>query len=144
MEGPFDIHKSSRLSGLPITMLDYLCRTKIVSPSSPAVRGRGRKRLYTFSDIIILRYVSKLLSSGVGVSRLGKALHGLRTFHPEFSSASLPSSYIVTDGRDVFLQRGDQVLESLATGQFAFAFVIEVARLRTEVIHELERMRSAS
>lgn len=144
MEEAFDTRQAAILSGLPVTMIDYLCRTNIAVPSYPVERGRGRKRMYTFTDVVILRGIAKLLDAGVGVSRLGRALNNLRKHHPEIISTSLPTPYIVTDGREVFLRRSDEVLETLATGQLAFGFVIEVARLMEEVNSELIRLRAAS
>lgn len=144
MEDTFDSRQAARLSGLTLTMLDYLCRSGVVTPSSSAPRGRGRKRLYTFTDVVILRGVSKLLAAGVGVSRLAKALRRLKSRYPDLATDLSPGSYIVTDGRDLYVRCSDQVLESLATGQLAFGFVIEVGRLREEVVSELDRMKLVS
>lgn len=138
MHKNFDIGMAANLSGLTIAMVDYLCRTKVVLPSGSGQRGRGKKRRYSFGDVVVLRAVARLLLAGVSVSRLKKALLALRKFHPEITPDNLPKPYIVSDGMDVFLRHGEEVLECLSSGQFSFAFVIEVAKLRAEVLEQLE------
>lgn len=139
----FEISTAAKLSGLTITMVDYLCRTKVVTPSVRGQRGRGKRRQYTFGDVVILRAVSKLLKAGVSVSRLKLAFLALRKYHPEITPNALPKPYIVSDGENVFLRHGDEVLECLSNGQFAFAFVIEISQLRSEVLSELEYYSAA-
>ena len=136
MNNLFEIGYAAKLSGLTVSMVDYLCRTKIVIPSTNE-RGRGRKRLYTFAEVVVLKAVSKLLKAGVDVCKLGKALKALRKYHPEITPDTLPNMYLVTDGEEVYFRQKDNVLECLATGQMSFAFVIEIESIRKEILsHE--------
>ena len=137
----FQISEAARLSGLKRPMLDYLCRQGILEPSLPKRRGRGRRRLYTFGDVVMLRVLAKLLESGISVMRLKQALLALRRHHPEITPTSLPSRYLVTNGQYAFLRRSETTLETLDEGgQMAFAFVIELETVRDEVAEEAERM----
>lgn len=138
MEETFEIGLAAKLSGLTVTMVDYLCRTKVIEPTIKGQRGRGKKRQYSFGDVVILRAMARLLLAGVSVGRLKKALQSLRRYHPEITTNNLPKPYIFCDGKDIFFRHGDEVLESLSSGQFSFGFVIEIAKLRTEVIEQLE------
>lgn len=137
MNSFFDIGTVAKLSGLSIAMVDYLCRTKIVVPTCK-LRGRGRKRLYTFPQIIVLRVISKLLGAGVSVSKLGKAIKGLKKFHPEITPNTLPGLYLVTNGAEIYFRRKDEVLECLSNGQLSFAFVIEIEAVKNEIIKNEE------
>ena len=62
----------------------------------------------------------------------------MRKYHPEITPDTLPSAYLVTNGTDVFLKQEDGVVECLTSGQFAFAFVIEIAAVRKEIIEHEE------
>lgn len=124
-------------------MIDYLCRHRLVVPTSGARRGRGRERRYAFGDLVVLRAVSKLLSAGLSVTRLRESLAQLRKLHPEITLTSLPASHMVTDGRNVFLKHSDEVIEMLGSGQLAFLFVLELSVLQKEVIAELEAVNVA-
>lgn len=129
----FSAARAATLAGVSLAMLNYLCRSKLVIPTASVARGHGIKRAYSFGDVVAMRLVAKLSAAGVSVLRLRKAFAGLRRFHSEITIKSLPGSHIVTDGRDLYLRRRGDSLERLLDGQFAFAFVVELAPLRDEV-----------
>jgi hypothetical protein len=82
----------------------------------------------------MLRAIAKLLKNGVSVSRLKVALAALREHHREITPTSLPAALLVTDGHEVYLRRSRDALEGLNRGQFAFAFIVELAVIQREVI----------
>lgn len=125
---------AAKCAGLSLSMVDYLCRNGLVQPSCDCKRGHGSARHYSFGDVVALRLVAKLSASGVAVLRLRKALLALRQFHPEITLTSLPASHVVTDGTDLYLRRTGEGVERVFDGQMAFAFVIELAQLRQEVV----------
>ena len=137
VKGSFTISEAHVLSGLSITMLDYLCRTKIVIPSSTGRRGRGRQRLFSFGDVVLLRVVGRLLSAGVSVLRMKRAFQSLQKLHPEITPTTLPASHLVTDGSKLFLRQRTDILEELESGQLAFMFVLELSTIKDEVLKQL-------
>lgn len=130
----FNIAEAALYAGLSLSMVDYLCRTRILVPTATKTRGRGRKRLYSFGDIVMLRVIAKLLAHGIEVARLRVGLRALRSVHPEITPTSLPDGLLCTDGRTVYIRKGPDVLEDLARGQYAFAFVLELNQVREEVM----------
>lgn len=127
----FTASQASKLSGVSSTMLDYLCREGFVRPSASKKRGRGNARLFTFSDLVALKVIARLLKSGVEVRRLAKGLRALRGRLGAASSDGM--KYLVTDGREIFL-REDGNFESLTQdGQLAFAFVIDLQACENEI-----------
>jgi DNA-binding transcriptional MerR regulator len=124
---------AARLSGLSLSMVNYLCRTGIVTPTGGTKRGHGRIRHYTFGDVVALRLVAKLSATGVSPLRMKKGLQGLRKHHPEITLTSLPGSHVVTNGKELYLRQEGQPIERAFDGQFAFAFVVELAPLQREV-----------
>jgi len=114
-------------------MVNYLCRSGIAVPTGGVRRGHGRARQYTFGDVVALRLVAKLSTSGVSPLRMKKALQGLRKHHPEITLTSLPAGHVVTNGKDLYLYQEGQPVERAFDGQFAFAFVVELATLQREV-----------
>lgn len=137
VKGSFTIFEAHLLSDLTVPMLDYLCRTKIVTPSCSARRGRGRQRLYSFGDVVLLRVIGRLLSAGVSVLRLSRAFQSLKKLHPEITPMTLPASHLVTDGSKLFLRQREDVLEELESGQLAFMFVLELSKIKDEVLKQL-------
>lgn len=130
----FSISHAAAFSGLSLSMVNYLCRHKIVLPSNGRRRGRGVQRLFSFGDIVVMRAIAKLLSGGVSVYRLRRALASLRGMHPSITQTGMPAAYLVTDGHEVFLRHRSGVLELLAKGQLAFAFVVEIESVRREAV----------
>lgn len=137
----FPVAQAARLAGLTVDMVNYLCRSGVVVPSSGG-RGRGRKRLFTFADVLFLRIIARLLENGISVLRLKRAFNGLRARAREYSSDMLTKRFLVIDGHDVFVQDGG-LLERLESGQMAFAFVLELGSLRRELTVDVERFVAA-
>lgn len=133
----FTAARAARLSGLSHAMVNYLCRTKLVMPSCSCHRGHGVARHYSFGDVVALRLVASLSKAGISPLRLKKGLDYLRQFQPEITLSSLPASHIVTDGVQVYLRAAGDSLERATDGQYAFAFVIELDQIRSEVVKRM-------
>ena len=139
---------AARYAGLSKEMVDYLYRQELVVPGCTCKRGRGSRRHYSFGEIVALRVVARLCEGGVSVLRLKESLRRMRQYHPEITVQSRPGSHIVTDGRPLYivgtLESGgvppavDKVVERATDGQFAFSFVIELERIRDEVVRRME------
>jgi DNA-binding transcriptional MerR regulator len=125
----------AKVTGLSTYMIDYLCRTHLVTPSGNDSRGRGRVRQYTFPDIVLLRVVAKLLNQGISVLGFRKSFLSAKKRQANVREL-LARRYLVTDGVSVFLQN-QGVLERIDTGQLSFAFVLDLAPIRDEVIRKL-------
>lgn len=130
----FAAKDAADFSGLSLAMVNYLCRHRIVVPAIGRKRGRGVQRKFSFGDIVVMKAIAKLLEGGVSVYRLKRALTSLRGQHSNITSEGLPAAYLVTNGRDIFFRHKSGVLELLATGQFSFAFVVEIESVRREAI----------
>lgn len=130
----FSARDAADFAGLSLAMVNYLCRHRIVAPTIGRKRGRGVDRKFSFGDIVVMRAIAKLLSGGVSVYRLKKALTSLRGQHTDITAQGLPAAYLVTNGRDIFFRHESGVLELLANGQFSFAFVVEMESVRKEAV----------
>lgn len=133
-KGLFLIRDAAKYSDLSVPMVDYLARSGVLTPSGRDHPGRGRTRLYTFGDIVVLRALRHLLAAGIEVRKLKSALETLRARQSEITPRSMPCKYLVTDGSEVFLRSNrKEVTEDLNSGQFVFAFVVELRRVRNDV-----------
>ena len=120
------------------SMVDYLCRSGIVVPSALSSPGRGRKRLYTLGDLIVLRALNRLLKSGLPVSRLKKGLQTLRKRLKNQRPDSAIVKYLITDGRSVFFEDDPGVFTDLtADGQMAFAFIVDLSQAKADVLRKM-------
>ena len=134
------ITQAARLSGLSVHMITYLSRTEILSPN---VRGRGRKRLYTFSDVLFLKVIADLLSRGIEVRRLRQALQRARAeCEVWIDIRRIPRHYLVTDGTEVFIRNRGHLESKTRDRQLAFSFVLDLAPTHKAVVEDWPHPRA--
>jgi len=104
-----------RILDLTPKQLDYWDRLRLVS-----ARKEQGTRFYDFRDLIGLRTVKQLIESGVPANRLGRAVAALREGLLNVQ-APLTELRVLSDGRDVVVERGGSRLEPLS-GQFVLNF----------------------
>ena len=139
----YTVAQTEKLTGLSRAMLDYLCRSEVLRPHAKPCRGRGHRRLYSFSDLVLLRVIAQLLRSGISVLKLKKSLDTLRRRDPEFATRQTRGTVLVTDGVRIYLRQGAQVIEDLACGQLEFAFVIQLDGVRRDLGRRVDTSRSS-
>lgn len=144
MEG-FTAQQATRLTGCTPHQLRYWDKVGLVSPSLQSTGGRpGRRRLYSFRDLVALRVVKSLLDNGMSVQRVRRAWDYLR--RTADMDTHLSEVRLVTDGQTIFAVAKDEeeLLDALRQGQLAFFVAInEIARTVEEDVtrFELDRER---
>jgi len=111
----FSTEHVQRILGLTAKQLDYWDRLRLVSPQ----KEQGN-RFYDFRDLIGLRTVKQLVEEGVPANRLRRALAALREKLAQIH-APLSELRVLSDGKDIVVERGGARLEPLS-GQFALNF----------------------
>ena len=111
----FSPEEVQRIVGLTEKQLDYWDRLRLVSPR----KDQGAS-FYDFRDLIGLRTVKQLVEEGVPASKLRRALAALRE-KLSHADAPLAELRVLSDGKDILVERGGARLEPLS-GQFALNF----------------------
>ncbi len=117
----------------------------LVQPSVQSTGGRpGKRRLYSFRDLVALRVVRSLLDNGMSVQRVRRAWDYLR--RTADMDAHLSEVRLVTDGQSIFHVTSDdeELVDALREGQLAFFVAIDqIAREVEEDVtrFELDRER---
>lgn len=136
----FTIAQAFHLTGISTGMIDYLCRTEVIKPSHSNLKVKGKARLFTFSDILILRTIKVLTERGIKPSKLKDAFKSLRKKYPNITSENLPYRYLVTDGKWAFLKNEDDILENLnKSGQLTFSFVIDMQPIQKHIFTQMNK-----
>lgn len=118
------VGRAAALSGLSEDMITYLGRLEILTPTRG---GRGRRRMFTFNDVLFLKVISDLLSRGIEVKRLRTALSRARVEAQTWIDIRrAPAHYLVTDGTELFLRKRGELESKTMNGQLAFAFVLDL------------------
>lgn len=119
----------ANISKFSVRQLDYWSNEGIVVPSVQQSRGPGTRRLYSFDDLVSLRFVKRLKDRGWSTQKIRKAIVGLR----EVMNETEPLKKVVLiDGRNTILalcrtKQGEQILIDtlLSVGQQVFSVVLE-------------------
>jgi DNA-binding transcriptional MerR regulator len=103
-----------KIVGITYRQLDYWARTDLIRPSIADARGSGTQRRYSYTDLVELKVIKKLLDGGVSLQLARKAIEYLRgNLAGDISSTSLvlngPGSVLThSDGEIVDLVRQGQ------------------------------------
>ncbi len=144
MDG-FTAQQACQFTGCTPHQLRYWDRVDLLRPSIQSTGGRpGRRRLYSFRDLVALRVVKSLLDNGMSVQRVRRAWEYLR--RSAGMDAHLSEVKLVTDGQSIFRVASDEgeLLDALREGQLAFFVAInEITREVEEdvTLFELDRER---
>jgi DNA-binding transcriptional MerR regulator len=108
-----------------------------VKPTIQGTGGRpGRRRLYSFRDLVALRVVRSLLDNGMSVQRVRRAWDYLR--RSADMDQHLSEVQLVTDGQSIFKVEDDaELLDALRTGQLAF--FVEIDKITRSVAEDVSR-----
>jgi len=144
LEG-FTAQQTSTLTGCTPHQLRYWDKVGLLKPSLQRTGGRpGKRRLYSFRDLVALRVIKSLLDNGMSVQRVRRAWDYLR--RTADIDAHLADVRLVTDGQSIFVVARDdeELLDALRQGQLAFFVAInEIAKTVEEDVSrfELDRER---
>ena len=117
-----------KAAGITYRQLDYWARTGLVEPSIRNAAGSGSQRLYSFTDILVLKVVKRLLDTGISLQQIRAAVQHLR----DRGSADLAQVTLMSDGVSVYeCTSPDEVVDLLAGGQGVFG--IALGRIWQEV-----------
>jgi tetratricopeptide (TPR) repeat protein len=127
----YTLNDAAKVFNLKKSRLQYWERSGFITRSV----ALGRKRFYSFEDLISLRAAKELLDEGVPLQNVRRNIEALRASLPRVARP-LASLRIVADGQ-ALLVRDDQGTYEPATGQLRLDF--EVSALRNDVVRVLRR-----
>lgn len=118
----------AELVGITYRQLDYWTTKGLVRASVQQADGSGTQRLYSFTDLVELRVIKRLLDTGVSPEKVRAAIEGLGGRGLELRHVTL-----VSDGTTVYaLDDERRMIDLLQHGQGVFAIAID------PIITELE------
>jgi DNA-binding transcriptional MerR regulator len=111
-----------KLVGITYRQLDYWARTGLVTPSVRAADGSGTQRLYSFTDVVELRIIKRLLDAGVSLRQIRDAIGYLRK---ESGGKPLSDITLMSDGNRIYAcHSNEEVVDVLSHGQAVFGIAV--------------------
>lgn len=130
-----------RLSGVTYRQLDYWARTGLVTPSITPASGSGSKRTYSYSDVLEVKVIKSLLTSGVSLARARQAVECLRS---SLGADLAATSLVLSDAGSVLAANDGELVDLLRGGQGVFNIVplANVVAELTNALRETELLKS--
>jgi DNA-binding transcriptional MerR regulator len=108
-------------AGISYRQLDYWARTGLVVPSIRSASGSGSARLYSFTDILVLKIIRRFLDAGVSLQNIRTAVEHLTAK----GVASLEQVTLMSDGVSIYeCSSSEEVYDLLQGGQGVFGIAI--------------------
>jgi DNA-binding transcriptional MerR regulator len=99
--------------GITYRQLDYWARTDLLRPSVTEARGSGTQRRYSYTDLLQLKVIKRLLDAGLSLQSARRAIECLRSSGEDVASANL----VIDEGRSVLARSGEEIIDLLKGGQ---------------------------
>lgn len=136
-EAAFTVRDVVKYSGYTSTWaVEYLIKHEIIVPYRRPHPRRGKKRLFTFTDVLLVRTLRTLQSRGIAATRMVDDFKKLRRKCSGMSIEKCPYRYLRTDGIRLFVENEDGGIVD-ALGQFAFTFIIDFESLHRQLAVEI-------
>jgi hypothetical protein len=129
----FDVHEVVALTGFSKHMLDYLSREDIFVATGHLERVRGRKRRYSYDDVVLLRALKLICSSKGKVRHLRESLRKFRSEFGPIEPGQQLSRTLFLDRNKLAVYSYGEAARQLTSGQHIFSFVADLSVITREV-----------
>ena len=137
-EEGFSAPQACRLVGISYRQIDYWARTGLLRPSLAEAQGSGRRRRYSYRDLVQLKVIRRLLDAGIGLVKIRRVLAFLGTHMGE----DLASTSLVVNGSESLLVHHEgELVDALRGGQVVFS-VVALGALSAELDGAITDLRS--
>jgi DNA-binding transcriptional MerR regulator len=126
-----------KLVGISYRQLDYWARTKLIVPSLQQAKGSGSQRLYSFTDVVQLKVIKRLLDAGMSLMKIRSAVEILR--EQLDSQQPLADVTLLSDGQTIYAAHSEEeVVDVFKRGQGVFG--IAIGPVQDEVAGDIHQL----
>jgi DNA-binding transcriptional MerR regulator len=112
------------VAGVTYRQLDYWARTDLVVPSIRAESEAGTVRLYSFTDLLLLKVIKRLLDTGVSLQNVRTVIDHLRGRGVD----DIAQVTLLSDGETIYeATSSEEIVDLLQNGQAVFGIAISGA-----------------
>lgn len=125
------------LVGITYRQLDYWARTDLLKPSVQSAQGSGSQRQYSFTDVVQLKVIKRLLDAGMSLKKIRQAMEIL--VRQLQSDRPLVDVTLLSDGQTIYAAHSaDEVVDVFRRGQGVFGIAVGPVQEELEgQIHQL-------
>jgi DNA-binding transcriptional MerR regulator len=120
-----------RLVGITYRQLDYWARTDLLKPTLQDAQGSGSQRLYSFTDIVQLKVIKRLLDAGMSLKKIRSAVAILR--RQLESDRPLSDVTLLSDGATIYAAHSaSELFDVFQRGQGVFGIAVGPVQAEVE------------
>lgn len=134
----FAVNEAVVLTGFSKPMLDYLARDKIFELSLPVEPGRGVRRRYAYSDIVVLRALHEICAGKGRIRQLKGALARLKQELGPLRPGQRLDKLLFVQGNELCLRTHSEAGRELRTGQMTLGFMVDLGAVTGFVAETIE------
>jgi len=127
-----------KIVGITYRQLDYWARTGLLRPSITDARGSGTQRCYSYSDVLDLKVIKRLLDAGISLRQARRAVECLR----EDIGSDLASANLVLAGSDAVLAHSENEVIDLLRGGQGVLNIVPLSGIVSELDNAIVRFRA--
>lgn len=136
-EEGFSAPQACRLVGISYRQIDYWARTGLLRPSLAEAKGSGRRRRYSYRDLVQLKVIRRLLDAGVGLVKIRRVVAFLDgQLGEDLASASL----VLNGGESLLVHHEGELVDALRHGQGVLS-VVALGALSAELDGAITNLR---
>ncbi|MFV1989844.1 MAG: MerR family transcriptional regulator [Acidimicrobiales bacterium] len=120
--------RTAEIVGITYRQLDYWARTDFIKPSLAQASGSGSRRQYSYSDLLKLKSVKKLIDAGIKLEKVRTIVDYLEELGENVGSANL-----VIVGSQVTLARDDAAIIDLINRGQGVLNVLPMSLVKAEL-----------
>ena len=137
-EEGFSAPLACKLVGISYRQIDYWARTGLLRPSLAEAQGSGRRRRYSYRDLVQLKVIRRLLDAGIGLVKIRRVVAFLGAqLGEDLASASL----VLNGGESLLVHHEGELVDALRHGQGVFS-VVALGALSAELDGAITNLRS--
>ena len=137
IEESFSGTKVTEIVGISYRQLDYWTRTELVVPSIDKGVGSGRRRRYSYKDLLELRAIKNLIDGGIKVEKIRKIFEFLKDgLEEDVTKVNL----VISGNKTVLVKSGDELVDLLQKGQGVLN-ILPLATVKEEVDSAIIELR---
>lgn len=138
----FNTYQAAKLAGLKYDTADYWATSGFLKPSIADSCGHASARAYSFVDVLAMKTAAELRRNGISLQGLRKVVKHLQA--RGITEPALANVYLVSDGKDVYECRGDELQSILQSpGQTAMRVIVDLSLVEKSLRKDVAELIAA-
>jgi DNA-binding transcriptional MerR regulator len=137
----FTSRSAMELSGVPFGTLELWAKNGLVAPSVLDAKGTGTRRVYSFRDVVALRVAIQLREAGAKNDAFSKVVDYIKGRNDIASSATIPRTTIVWNGRELLVIDGKTPIVDLMNADLGVVLFVRLHEVVASIQRESRALR---